>query len=72
VSPVSLVDEDAGDAPGRRGWGLLLVLAPVLEHEFVLAPVLAPRLGLARVVEDEGGAGAPVVHQLTLQRARVG
>lgn len=46
VATVPLVDEDAGEAPSCLGRRLLLV-APVLQDELVLPPVLAPPLRVA-------------------------
>src|SRR5581483_7508115 len=45
LTPVVLVDVDAGDAPVRERRGVLFVLAPVLDAgEFFRAAVLAPAL----------------------------
>src|SRR4051794_29489081 len=72
---VSPVDVEAGDAPVRTRRGPLVVLAPVLDARKLLrAAELAPALGDAVLVEDQGCVGMagadpfllhrPVVHAL--------
>lgn len=71
LPPVPPVDEDARDTPpSGRGW-ILGVLAKVLEIQTVRGSVLAPALGRAVDVEDEGRLGSSAVNQLFLQRSRI-
>src|SRR5262245_46767433 len=54
-----LVDEDACDPPDRQGRGSLVVLTLVIDtRKLVRAPVLAPALCGALVVDDERGMSA--------------
>ena len=72
LTAMPLVDEDAGDSPIRQRWRVLVVLALVLDaRELLRAPVLAPALGGAVLVDDERGMSAPRADAILLGLAIV-
>ena len=72
LAAMLLVDEDAGDSPVRPWWRVLVVLTLVFDvRKFLGAPVLAPALGRAVLVEGQRGVGPTRTNAVLLDLAIV-